>query len=249
MGKKKNSKKNSEIKKEILKDEEKWYGLEKKFWTVVEFGVYLILFTFTCIAIGSQYQYLKSSKEAPIIDTDSKNLIVDDLYSSFSYKVDNICIDTLCDAELTAVYKGDDIKVHYSNQEDNTILTIGGAYSIDKPYRLLYGYNWFKDEQLTNDEMNNIFNKIKDKHFDIVLTHTCPYKYEPKEVFIEGLDQSKVDKSMEHFLDKVEENITYNKWYCGHYHTCKQVDNIEFMFQDIKELQLYTKDDTLVYKK
>ena len=127
MGKKKNSKKNSEIKKEILKDEEKWYGLEKKFWTVVEFGVYLILFTFTCIAIGSQYQYLKSSKEAPIIDTDSKNLIVDDLYSSFSYKVDNICIDTLCDAELTAVYKGDDIKVHYSNQEDNTILTIGNV--------------------------------------------------------------------------------------------------------------------------
>ena len=135
------------------------------------------------------------------------------------------------------------------NIEGNTILTIGGAYSIDKPYRLLYGYNWFKDEQLTNDEMNNIFNKIKDKHFDIVLTHTCPYKYEPKEVFIEGLDQSKVDKSMEHFLDKVEENITYNKWYCGHYHTCKQVDNIEFMFQDIKELQLYTKNDTLVYKK
>ena len=117
------------------------------------------------------------------------------------------------------------------------VLVIGGAYSVDRDYRIMYGYNWFKDEQLTKDEMNNILKKVKGKHFDIVLTHTCPYKYEPKEVFLNGLDQSKVDKSMEHFLDEVEENIDYNKWYCGHYHTEKQVDKLEFMFQSIKEFK------------
>ena len=123
------------------------------------------------------------------------------------------------------------------NIDGKKVLVIGGAYSVDRDYRIMYGYNWFKDEQLTKDEMNNILKKIKGKHFDIVLTHTCPYKYEPKEVFLDGLDQSKVDKSMEHFLDEVEENIDYNKWYCGHYHTEKQVDKLEFMFQSIKEFK------------
>lgn len=116
-----------------------------------------------------------------------------------------------------------------------TILVIGGAYSVDKNYRLLYGYHWFKDEQLKKEEMDFIYEKVKGKHFDIVLTHTCPYKYEPVEVFLQGLDQSKVDKTMEHFLDLIEENITYDKWYCGHYHTEKQIDKIEFLFEGIKE--------------
>lgn len=120
------------------------------------------------------------------------------------------------------------------------ILVIGGAYSVDKQYRLLHGYKWFKDEQLTKEEMDTILDEVKGKQFDIVLTHTCPYKYEPREVFMQGLDQSKVDKSMEHFLDKVEENINYDKWYCGHYHTEKQVDKLEFMFGRIK---IFNKDE------
>lgn len=126
------------------------------------------------------------------------------------------------------------------NIDGKKILVIGGAYSVDKQYRLLHGYKWFKDEQLTKKEMDTILDKVKGKHFDIVLTHTCPYKYEPREVFMQGLDQSKVDKSMEHFLDKIEENINYDKWYCGHYHTEKQVDKLEFMFGRIK---IFNKDE------
>lgn len=126
------------------------------------------------------------------------------------------------------------------NIDGKKILVIGGAYSVDKQYRLLHGYKWFKDEQLTKEEMNTILDKVKGKHFDIVLTHTCPYKYEPREVFMQGLDQSKVDKSIEHFLDKIEENINYDKWYCGHYHTEKQVDKLEFMFGRIK---IFNKDE------
>lgn len=126
------------------------------------------------------------------------------------------------------------------NIDGKKILVIGGAYSVDKQYRLLHGYKWFKYEQLTKEEMDTILEKVKGKHFDIVLTHTCPYKYEPREVFMQGLDQSKVDKSMEHFLDEIEENISYDKWYCGHYHTEKQVDKLEFMFGRIK---IFNKDE------
>lgn len=98
----------------------------------------------------------------------------------------------------------------------------------------MYDHKWFKDEQLIIKKINDILAKVKGKHFDIVLTHTCPYKYELRKVFMSGIDQLKMDKSMEHFLDEIEENIDYDKWYCGHYHTEKQVDKLEFIFGRIK---------------
>ena len=121
--------------------------------------------------------------------------------------------------------------------DGKSVLVIGGAYSVDKEYRIMYGHGWFKDEQLSKNEMEKILKKVKGKHFDIVLTHTCPLKYEPTEVFIKGLDQSKVDKSMEQFLNEIEKNITYDKWYCGHYHTEKIIDKLEFMFGRIKDFK------------
>lgn len=121
------------------------------------------------------------------------------------------------------------------NIDGKSVLVIGGAYSVDKDYRIMYGHRWFKDEQLSKEEMDSILEKVKGKHFDVILTHTCPYKYEPREMFLPGLDQSKVDRSMEHFLDEIEENVDYDKWYCGHYHTEKEIDKIEFMFGRIKD--------------
>lgn len=126
------------------------------------------------------------------------------------------------------------------NIDNKKVLVIGGAYSVDKNYRIIYGYPWFKDEQLSKEEMDNSLNKYKGQHIDIVLSHTCPLKYEPTEVFMKGINQSNVDKSMEKFLDKVEESINYDKWYCGHYHTEKQIDKLEFMFGRIK---VFNKDE------
>ena len=124
--------------------------------------------------------------------------------------------------------------------DNKKVLVIGGAYSVDKNYRIIYRYPWFKDEQLSKKEMDNILNKYKGHHIDIVLSHTCPLKYEPTEVFMKGIDQSNVDKSMEKFLDKLEESIDYDKWYCGHYHIEKQIDKLEFMFGRIK---VFNKDE------
>ena len=126
------------------------------------------------------------------------------------------------------------------NIDNKNVLVIGGAYSVDKEYRLLYGHNWFKDEQLSEEEQNSIFNKYKGKHIDIILSHTCPLKYEPTEVFMQGIDQTNVDKTMEIFLDKIEENVDYDKWYCGHYHTEKKIDKLEFMFGRLK---VFNKDE------
>jgi 3-oxoacid CoA-transferase subunit A len=122
------------------------------------------------------------------------------------------------------------------NIENNKVLVIGGAYSVDKYYRLKDNRPWFKDEQLTAEEKKYILDKYSGEKVDYILSHTCPNKYIPKEAFIDGLDESLIDHSMEEFLDVVEENIEYDKWYCGHYHIEKQIDKIEFMFENTKEL-------------
>lgn len=117
-------------------------------------------------------------------------------------------------------------------------LVIGGAYSIDKNYRLAMGYNWYSSEQ-PNEKIKNKVKKTLKEHnneVDIILSHTCPFKYMPYEAFISGVDQSKVDKTTEEFLDEIENTTKYKMWYCGHYHIDKKIDKLRFMMYDIDYL-------------
>lgn len=114
-------------------------------------------------------------------------------------------------------------------------IVMGGAYSIDKAWRLAYGYGWWPDEQ-PSDEIKAYVEKQLDGlgwKVDVVLSHTTPLKYEPVEMFFEGVDQSKVDKTTEQWLGRIEERLDYKKWYCGHYHTAKKVDRLEIMFENV----------------
>lgn len=117
-------------------------------------------------------------------------------------------------------------------------IVIGGAYSVDKHYRLARGFPWFSDEQPSDEikryveqQLAKVGNKI-----DVVLSHTCPLKYEPIEVFLSFIDQSTVDKSTEMWLDTIEDRLDYRKWYCGHYHTEKTIDKMQFLYKSICEL-------------
>ena len=125
------------------------------------------------------------------------------------------------------------------NFNNHKVLVIGGAYSVDKYFRLDRGYNWYESEQPNEETKNKVVSVLKDLNnkVDIILSHTCPYKYLPREMFLEGIDQSTVDNSTEHFLDEIEKSTDYNLWYCGHYHTDKEIDKIIFMFHKIEEFK------------
>ena len=55
-------------------------------------------------------------------------------------------------------------------------LVIGGAYSVDKYQRLLYGYGWWADEQPSAAIKQYVEEQIASKSFDVILSHTCPYE-------------------------------------------------------------------------
>jgi 3-oxoacid CoA-transferase subunit A len=118
-------------------------------------------------------------------------------------------------------------------------LVLGGAYSVDKFYRLASGYAWFPEEQPSAEikETAELQLKSLDYKVDVVFSHTCPFKYEPVEMFISGIDQSKVDDSTERWLDEIEDKLDYKAWYCGHWHVDKHVDKMHFMFTDWEILE------------
>ena len=123
------------------------------------------------------------------------------------------------------------------NFNDYKTLVIGGAYSVDKYYRISKGYKWYSSEQPDDIIKERVKNNLlkNNNEVDIILSHTCPFKYLPYEVFISGIDQTKVDKTTEIFLDEIETSIKYKKWYCGHFHIDKSVDKLRFMMYDIDE--------------
>lgn len=98
--------------------------------------------------------------------------------------------------------------------DGKSILVMGGAYSMDKIFRLENNWPWFDDEQMSKEEMKNCFENYAGQTFDCVLTHTCPFGFIPAEFPYD----SRIDYSMEHFFDKIEKNISYNRWYFGHFH-------------------------------
>lgn len=123
--------------------------------------------------------------------------------------------------------------------EGKKAIAIGGAYSVDKHYRLRNGLHWFMTEQPDDIIKNNVELKL-DKlgwRVDYVLSHTTPLRYEPREVFLPGINQSLVDKTTEKWLDEIEDRLDYDMWYCGHYHTEKQIDRIRIMFEEYEELE------------
>ena len=118
----------------------------------------------------------------------------------------------------------------------NQVLAIGGAYSVDKYARIrnIRSIRWWDDEQ-PSDEIKRFVEKQLEKNkwsVDVVLTHTCPLKYEPREAFLVGINQKLVDKTTESWLDSIEDRLFYSDWYCGHFHIEKDVDHMHFLYKN-----------------
>lgn len=121
-----------------------------------------------------------------------------------------------------------------------TFLVIGGAYSVDKFYRLMTGNMWFSNEQLNEQEMNKISEFVRGKHFNHILAHTCPFTWEPTYLFLGGVDQSTIDSAMERWLEHVVYECSFDNYWFGHFHgdnmdLCGD-GKVHMLFNDIKEI-------------
>lgn len=120
-------------------------------------------------------------------------------------------------------------------------LVIGGAYSVDKYYRLSRGWGWWPDEQPSQEIKGQVI-RVLDTcgwQVDTVISHTCPYRYEPREAFLPMIDQSTVDDSTEKWLEEIESKLNYKNWLCGHWHIDKRIDKIHFLFRSFESAEQF----------
>lgn len=122
-------------------------------------------------------------------------------------------------------------------------LVIGGAYSVDKKYRIARAIEpdkwsgWFKDEQLTTEEMKKITETLDGLSFDLVLSHTCPESWQPFDLFINAVNQDSVDKTMELWLESFKDIISWNVWMFGHFHDDRDITpGVRMLYKSIEEL-------------
>ena len=129
---------------------------------------------------------------------------------------------------------------------------IGGAYSVDKWRRLIcagvnskldYDYlnckktHWFPDEQLSVEEMVETVRDLRDQTYEFIFTHTCPINWAPTDLFLSGISQDDIDKSMEIFLSELAQKINWDIWCFGHYHDDRLVrPHVEMFYKDIENL-------------
>ena len=132
-------------------------------------------------------------------------------------------------------YFDDDVEEYIINGKK--VLTIPGAYSVDKWYRLQNNWMWFAEEQLTEQEMKFAEKYCEGQHYDLVLSHTCPYDWMPTDLFLNCVDQSTVDKTMEVWMNKFKEMINWKAWCFAHYHTDRlERPHVEIFYQEVEPL-------------
>lgn len=139
-------------------------------------------------------------------------------YSLVDYKGARAWIES----EFPYLYFAEDGGVY--EIEGQRVLTIGGAYSVDKYYRLDKNWPWFPNEQLSEKEREFILDSLDaNAYYDLVFTHTCPYNFRPLKDFLDYKVEE--DFTMEIFLQQVYNKIEKNfgSWMCGHFHHSRQI--------------------------
>jgi 3-oxoacid CoA-transferase subunit A len=128
----------------------------------------------------------------------------------------------------------------FYNIQGRKTLVLGGAYSVDKHYRIQNGWQWFENEQLTTAEMRTCMFNMKEyyQEFDLVLSHTCPYEWRPTDLFLNFIDQSTVDNTMELWMDEVQREIPWGIWLFGHYHQDRlERPHVEMFYYEVEDLK------------
>lgn len=130
------------------------------------------------------------------------------------------------------------------NIQGKECLVLGGAYSVDKWYRLQMGYKWFDSEQISDIRKIEIEDYLTERgnKVDYVFSHTCPYYTRPVHLFLSCIDQSTVDSSMEVWLQKISNTLQYEHWYFGHYHDDWDNGKYSMLYTDIVPFPPYREE-------
>jgi hypothetical protein len=105
--------------------------------------------------------------------------------------------------------------------EGRKVLTVGGARSTDKAYRIPYK-SWWPEEQLSEKDEKNIIASLESVNYqvDYILTHTCPTNIATQIFSVEIIERDKTVAMM----DFMQKYVSRRQWHFGHFHLSRGFD-------------------------
>ena len=122
--------------------------------------------------------------------------------------------------------------------ENKKFFVFGGGLSIDKSHRIPY-YSWWPEELPSKKEMDYALNILEENNYkvDYILTHTIC-----KQLLLKLFDKDviySIKDPLEDFLDIIHDKVIFNKWFFGHFHIDKIIDNKYYaLYENIIQLNL-----------
>ena len=146
--------------------------------------------------------------------------------------------------------------------EGKKYMVVGGAHSVDRIRCIEQNKPFWEDEMPDQAIKVRVEEKLALENNKIygMLTHTCPIDYLPTEMFMSTRQNAvikrkprkskskksikpDIDRSTEEWFGKIEKELEYEVWYCGHYHIDKQIDKINMMCHEIRPLHMQLSGD------
>ena len=97
-------------------------------------------------------------------------------------------------------------------------LVLGGALTPNRG-KLVRNYSWWENEYWSEEEKRDVFKLLeKDSQFDLVISHTGPYRV--NKVLFNNYKylQEKLSDEVACLNDEIDKKIRFREWWCGHWH-------------------------------
>jgi predicted phosphohydrolase len=125
--------------------------------------------------------------------------------------------------------------------EGKTFFVMGGAYSVDKAFRMSYqeicGEKiWFEQELPSPEEYRRAIQNLEANNntVDYVITHTAPRSMIPRIIHSYPDDH---DRELTGFFEWIYHDIHFTHWYLGHFHCDMHIgEQITVCYEAISEL-------------
>ena len=108
--------------------------------------------------------------------------------------------------------------------ENKKFFSFGGGRSIDK-LRRIEGRSWWKEEMPSREEYSEAVDTLtkNDWSVDYIITHTAPTSI--IQILKTTHDVYNKENELSDFLEETGNKTKYEKWFFGHYHLDKIIDN------------------------
>ena len=108
--------------------------------------------------------------------------------------------------------------------ENKKFFSFGGGRSIDK-LRRIEGRSWWKEEMPSSEEYSEAIDTLikNDWSVDYIITHTAPTSI--IQILKTTHDVYNKENELSDFLEETGNKTKYEKWFFGHYHLDKIIDN------------------------